>query len=226
MNNDSQMKVYAEFIQENNISYRKNTLLQFGNSTDLIGSAVLMNPGSASPNNNKFDINIIKIFYKKTHNADLESQNLWHCFTSDPTIKQLEKIFNGWYIKDKPIELNGIIQLFNCFYFKDQNLTNAAKQFLQEPKYLFNESSLFSNKPVYFGWGDEGKNGVFRDIAKKIFSEYNHEYTPIYNTVFEENCFYYPKTINMLYKKDENVKKFLKDFHGLISNKYKAKNGI
>lgn len=41
------MKVYAEYFEEDGLLYRRNTLLQFGDSWDLIGSAVLANPGCA-----------------------------------------------------------------------------------------------------------------------------------------------------------------------------------
>ena len=43
------MKVYAEFIEENGILFRTKTLLQYGDSWDLIGSIVMKNPGSAKP---------------------------------------------------------------------------------------------------------------------------------------------------------------------------------
>jgi hypothetical protein len=46
MNN---MKVYAKYYSPDmhGFSYRKSTLLQFGDSWELIGSAVLINPGSS-----------------------------------------------------------------------------------------------------------------------------------------------------------------------------------
>ena len=210
------MKVYAEFIQENNISYRRKTLLQFGESINLIGSAVLMNPGSAKPKSKNINIDIIKNFYKENHNNKIELKDSWYSFSNDSTMNFLEKIFNGWYV-DKYFKLNGIIQLFNCFYYRDQNLQNARRQFSQNSKYLFKESIFFKDKPVYFGWGKEGKSGVFRDIAQEIFSEYNHEFTPIYNKDFSENNYYHPIYVNCNYSKDELLKKFINDFRKLIS---------
>ena len=209
------MKVFAELIEENSVSYRRKTLLQFGESTNLIGSIVLMNPGSANPNDRMFNMNIINEFYQKNHDINFNVNSLWRSFDCDATMKQIEKIFNGGYL-NKHIELNGIIQLFNCFYFKDPNLENARNQFSPISKYLFNEFDLFINKPVYFGWGNEGKDGVFKDIAIKIFSEYNHQYTPIYNLNFEKNSFYYPKTINIHSKTDNKIKILLEDFYKLI----------
>ena len=44
------MKVYAEFINDESLIFRTRTLLQFGDSWDLIGSIVMKNPGSAKRN--------------------------------------------------------------------------------------------------------------------------------------------------------------------------------
>ena len=43
------MKVYAEFIDDNGLLFRTKTLLQFGDSWDLIGSIVMKKTGSAKP---------------------------------------------------------------------------------------------------------------------------------------------------------------------------------
>ena len=43
------MKIYAEFIDDNGLLFRTKTLLQYGDSWDLIGSIVMKNPGSAKP---------------------------------------------------------------------------------------------------------------------------------------------------------------------------------
>jgi len=209
------MTVYAEYFEKDNI--RRKTLLQFGNSTEFIGSAVLTNPGSASPIKNDFDKNIITKFYKKVHKIDMETKD-WYLFDDDPTMRWLEKIFNGWYINEnnKTIELNGIIQLFNCFYYMDPNRKNAIMQFINKPEFVFNESQYFLDKPVYFGWGKLNKNIEIEKIARNIFTINNRKYTLIYNDGFENNSFYHPKYINCSYKTKENVKNILKSFHQLI----------
>jgi len=210
------MKVFAEYIQKNNRKYRKKTLLQFGDSINLIGSAVLVNPGSAIPiKNNNFNVKVIREFYSEIHKIRIENMDIWYQFTTDVTMRYLEKIFNGWYI-GKNKELNGIIQLFNCSYYKEQNLNDAIRQFSKDSAYLFNEGKLFKEKPVYFGWGNEGKSGVFKEIAEDIFSKYlTINVTHIYNPVFLDNCFYHPRTINIHYKENE-VKIFLKKFYKLM----------
>ena len=144
----------------------------------------------------------------------------WYLFNDDPTMRWLERIFNGWYINENNeiIELNGIIQLFNCFYYMAPNRKNAIRQFTYNSKYVFNESSYFLDKPVYFGWGNLDSNVELRKIAKKIFTDYNREYTTIYNDGFENNKFYHPRYINCSYKKNEEVKRILRAFHKLIAN--------
>jgi len=210
------MKVYAEY-RNNNL--RKKTLLQFGESIELIGSAVLMNPGSAEPKEECFDINIIHEFYKKLKLDINIIKNDWKIFYSDDGMKQVEKIFNGYYIKNEIIRLNGIIQLFNCFYYMNADRNIAKKEFSilsDKPEYIFDESKMFSNKPVYFGWGVEGLKGKYRNIAEKIFNEYNCEYKNIYEPDFDKNEFYHPAYINKYYRKNEGVKNILYKFYGLL----------
>ncbi|MCL2186688.1 MAG: hypothetical protein FWB86_12685 [Treponema sp.] len=215
------MKVYAEYCQQDNI--RRKTLLQFGNSIELIGSAVLLNPGGAAPSNNDFDKNIITEFYKKVHKIDIETEN-WCLFNNDPTMRCLERIFNGWYVNENnktnenniTIELNGIIQLFNCFYYMDQDRANAIRHFINERKFVFDESQYFLNKPVYFGWGDLDDNDLLNKIARKIFTDYNRKFTPIYNDTFENNNFYHPLYVNRSFRRNENVKRILENFHKLF----------
>lgn len=43
------MKVYARYFTENGLNFRLDTVLQFGNNWDIVGAAVLINPGSAKP---------------------------------------------------------------------------------------------------------------------------------------------------------------------------------
>jgi len=206
------MRVYAEYLKKENV--RIKTLLQFGDGTDLIGSAVLANPGSAAPISDNFDKTIIAKFYEKTHNIEMKLCN-WCLFDRDPTMKWLEKIFNGWYV-NKTIELNGIIQLFNCFYDMDPNRENAIMQFSCKSKYVFNESQYFLNKPVFFGWGDLNKNAELKEFARKIFVDYNCKDNPVYRDGFDNNKFYHPKYIHFSYKRDEEVKRILEEFHKLV----------
>ena len=40
------MKVYARYFSEDGLNFRRDTILRFGDSWDVIGAAVLINPGS------------------------------------------------------------------------------------------------------------------------------------------------------------------------------------
>lgn len=209
------MKVFAEFLEENGKTYRKKTLLQFGDSTDLIGSAVLMNPGSATYRSEPCDINVIKEFYLKEHGMSISDS--WFNCTADPTMKFLEKIFNGSYTTGQSKELKGIVQLFNCFYYRDANLENAIANFnSDDSKYIFNEQELFLDKPVYFGWGNVGKYGVLQKIASRIFNDYDKSQTPIYNENFNQNCFYHPGYVNRSYSRNPKTKTITQEFFKLI----------
>ena len=48
----------------------------------------------------------------------------------------VEKIFNGGYV-ERNIELNGIVQLFNTFNIKNQNLQKAVVQIGVNSNILF-----------------------------------------------------------------------------------------
>jgi len=209
------MKVYAEYFSESNGNeYRKKTLLHFGQSTNLIGSAVLMNPGSAKPSGAP-DSEFIKLFYERNHEIKhLDTVN-WKTFNPDSTMVQLEKIFSGWYLGEK-YELNGVIQLFNCFYFKNQNFGEAIKNYTKESNYNFNEFQFFLDKPVYFGWGEPGKYGDLRTIATEIFKNYELKKTPIYDPNFDKNSFYHPGYVNRSYSRMAKTQRILRDFYNLI----------
>lgn len=209
------MKVYAEFIKEDEKVYRKKTLLHFGDSTDLIGSAILINPGQSTPIIEKnLNNDFVKKFYVENHNINEKIEN-WHLASIDSTMGQLKKIFDGWYIGQNK-ELNGVIQLFNCFYYKDQNLEKALSNFSKDSKFVFNEHELLKNKPVYFGWGIVGKDGLLNVIAKQIFETYDHTVTPIYEKEFEKNCFYHPGYINRSYSRNLKTQKLTRDFFNLF----------
>lgn len=210
------MRVYAEyFINNNGKEYRKKTLLHFGNSTNLIGSAVLINPGSAKPIGDP-DSEFIKSFYDENHHIKNIDTNIWKAFSPDSTMGQLEKIFNGWYLGESS-ELNGVIQLFNCFYFKNQNLGEAIINYNAESEFNFNESQFFIDKPVYFGWGGAGKYDNLKPIAIEIFTKYDQNKTPIYDSKFENNCFYHPGYVNRSYSRSDRTQKLMRDFFSLIN---------
>ncbi|SKB91308.1 hypothetical protein SAMN05660477_01797 [Soonwooa buanensis] len=212
------MDVFAEFVKKDGVEYRQKTLLKFGESSQLIGSIVLMNPGSAKPTNKLINNDFVADFYESTHQYKLENPSEWHRFSVDQTMLRIERIFNGWYLGLEK-QLDGVIQLFNCYYFRDPNLENAIKNFRNSDncsQFVFNEINFFSEKPVYFGWGNEGKNGAFKCVAERIFANYDKSLTPIYNDNFDDNCFYHPSYINRSYKRNLASQDILTKFHNIV----------
>ena len=194
------MKVYAEYLIENNMSFRMNTILQFGNSWELIGNIVLANPGSAEATDKLDDESIMNLnnFYKRYKcNQRFESKN-WHEFAPDQTMYRIEKIFGGGYIGEKK-ELNGVIQLFNTFNIKNQYLEEAIGQIDLDSNLLFSIGieKYFHDKPTYFGFSKSILNNkILKSIAKDIFDNSTIKVKELYNNTFEENSFYHPSYIN------------------------------
>lgn len=213
------MKVYARYIQDNGLEYRFDTLLQFGESWELIGNVVLANPGSSSPlkNIDKTGSEEITRFFNEYRKGEQIDSSEWFMFSLDSTMQQIEKIFNGFYINDETKELNGVIQLFNCFNLKNQNLENAVFQLenihrddVLTPAEI---TQFFGNRPVYFGFSQSVlrcKN--LQEVARSIFEKTPEELKTIYDEDFNKNKFYHPRYINCSYTRNERTKKIMKDF--------------
>ncbi len=210
------MKVYARYFTENNINYRRNTLLQFGNCWNLIGSIILINPGSAKPiSENKLDDSVLTEISKLT---GLNRPDDWREFNSDPTMGWINRIFNNSYINEGK-QLNGVIQLFNLFNLRDADLSSALKTYKESDSiHLFStddDIKQCGDKPVYFGWGNTGKSKdvnfkILRQKAEYIFDclKSNNRYLL---PEFDENSFYHPRYIQMSSKRP-NVQALLNNF--------------
>ena len=196
------MKVFAEYF-EGGCRYRRNTILQFGNSWDLIGNAVLANPGSAKPKNNASNeaLSLISTFYGKYRVGDNFKSDNWYEFSPDSTMRFVEKIFNGWYV-GKSIEISGVIQLFNTFNIINKNLNEAVSQIENKSDLLFSCSiyKYFNDKPTYFGFSKKVLDKkVLRPIAMNIFNNSSDVVRHFYNKDFSKNLFYHPMYINQAY---------------------------
>lgn len=215
------MKVFAEFIEENGITYRKTTLLQFGESWELIGSAVLKNPGSSKPLNS-----ISNESFRHIENLypyiKLEKSN-WFDFSVDSTMRFLEKIFNGSYIENEHSrELNGVIQLFNLFYINDPDIKSANEKFKRNTsKHLIIDADstikMFNENPVFLGWKSEYKQDEKRKVqAEKIF-DYVSKFKYMYlNPLMNDNKFYHPIYANRASKSNKDLKDTLNKFNELF----------
>lgn len=205
------MKVYAEYFEENGLLYRRNTLLQFGDSWDLVGNVVLANPGSAEPISAASNLVLSSLsgFYKKWREGEKIQPKNWHDFSPDSTMRFVEKIFNGWYV-DKNIELNGVIQLFNTFNIKNKDLQEAVAHIDVKSDLLFSYEvyKYFNDKPTYFGFSNEVLgNEILRNVAINIFENSSEIVRSIYDDNFDKNSFYHPMYINRVHGQ-ENFKNY------------------
>lgn len=216
------MKVYARYFEENGLEFRRDTILQFGNRWDLIGSIILINPGSATPLNTSIQPDALMKLLSISQTSDSES---WKEFSIDPTMRQIDKLFRGQYIGyDRP--LNGVIQLFNLFNLRNQNLSQALELFKSISNFnivsIENDIKKIGKKPVYLGWGSSGKNEL-RNIAKKVFEILPKQ--PYLYDRFEDNSFYHPQYLQRSYKTNGISVKILHDFYNQ-NKEYKRDGAI
>ena len=200
------MRVYAEYFEDMGLTFRKNTLLQIGDGWDLIGNAVLANPGSSEPigvPTNEEVASISRFYEKHREPGDFIPRN-WYEFSGDSTMRCLEKIFNGWYF-GKSISLNGVIQLFNTFNVRDQNLSQAANTIKIDSDHTFsyNVYKYFYNRPTYFGFGNEVlTKRCLREAAEFVFTHAREKERRPYYEKFGENPFYHPMYVNRAHRQD------------------------
>ena len=115
------MKVYAHYLwsERDKFQYRWRTLLQFGNSWNVIGSVVMKNPGSAKPQNevnNEETLRQLSCFDQRPYP--------WYVFSVDNTMRLIERLFT---IKNGGNSLNGVMQIFNLFNIRNADLEQALK---------------------------------------------------------------------------------------------------
>lgn len=212
------MNVYAKLIKDENLNleFRRNTILQFGDSWDVIGNVILINPGSANPKSSieEAEIERISSVFKEKVN-----RNEWFKFNPDSTMRQIEKLFNGGYFKANPHQeypykkLNGVIRLFNLFNLKDANLEQALiKVEGCETENMFTLSEdieLIGDEPLYVGWGKVGlgQRGYNKNTREMLYAYANKAFDQIkeknkgnyLDDNFHNNSFYHPGFINRSY---------------------------
>ncbi|MCS0334768.1 hypothetical protein ND981_17725, partial [Vibrio diabolicus] len=205
------MRVFAEYYLDDGLQFRRNTLLQFGTSWDLIGNIVLANPGSAEPISevNNTSLCSIEAFYGKYRSGEQFVHSNWQEFSLDPTMVFIEKLFKGEYVGESQ-NLNGVIQLFNTFNIKNQNLDEAVQQIRTDSKLIFSFGieKYFHDCPTYFGFSNAVLNNPkLRIVAEQIFENSSEKVKKPYDSKFSNNKFYHPMYINKAYKQ-AHFKKF------------------
>ena len=214
------MKVYAHYASpkthpEIKNEYRWRTLLQFGTSWEVIGSIVMVNPGSSRPVSKDIDEETL------CHLRSFSSECDWFVFSVDNTMQHIENLFRAYYeTQSGNSNLNGVIQIFNLMNIREPNMGRALEKIQEETSSFSKTVDKDITKliaPVYLGWG-KSMNGhpCFREDQEKLFQVvYNDMNGKYLHANFNENLFYHPRYM-MGRGKNRSMSKKL--FHAFCQN--------
>ena len=212
------MKVYTHFylMDENTaIGFRWRTLLQYGNSWEVIGSVVMKNPGGA-----KFKYSTHQAIddaetLRQLQHFD-ESKDEWYEFGSDTTIDCVGDLFAFYYDLPRRENLNGVIQIFNLFYIKETDLSKAlVHSETTSNTFRFADEENMTNydiehlvPPVYLGFGNLAWHKRYSKKAELFFNAAINKCGMKYlDPIFQRNNFTHPLYL-MRYAK--NNSKYIK----------------
>lgn len=185
------MKVFTHYTKiTEQEEFRWRTLLQFGESWDIIGSVVMKNPGSAAVSRAVTDPETLQALQGFDGNTSKET---WFEFTPDQTMYCIRDLFREYYSANTHKDLNGVIQIFNLFYIREPNLECALQKAAQfGSKDLTDYDVTHLVPPIYLGFSDLGKYGSYQDTARKFFEAAKAQGMRCYHENFLKNKFYHP----------------------------------
>lgn len=187
------MKVYTHYKETSGrgqtIGIRFNTLLQFGDSWNVLGSVVMKNPGSANFKDKGRTAVSDPSILSHLEQFDNYPGNAWFEFNADTTMQCIQELFSV-----QPGELNGVILIFNLMYVRTPDVQEAIDLF-NDVRFEDNDISTireYAKLPIYLGWGNLGNDIRLTDKAHSIFSIAlpENEYL---KPAFEDNSFYHPQ---------------------------------
>ncbi len=168
------MKVYTHYYNYKEEAFRWRTLLQFGQSWDIIGSVIMKNPGTAAPKWQVTDIELINNLLKFE-----DSHDYWYEFSADSSMNCVAELFAFYYGRNNTDQLSGVIQLFNLFYVREGNLFNALKKDKEtSTTFKFDTEEDILNydinhlvMPIYLGFADLAYHSKYRFRAERFFNK-------------------------------------------------------
>ena len=127
--------------------YRDGTILQYGDSWNLLENIILLNPGSAVPMNDK----PMNVYLKERYSYFIDG-GIFYEFSIDPLMHSLVALFKKKYPK------GGVIRIYNLFNLKNPNSGNALENFAKigTNKYMMTPIKTvdFHNVPVIIATGE------------------------------------------------------------------------
>lgn len=172
------MRVFTHFHEMDlpngrTVGVRWRTILQFGESWDVIGNVVMKNPGSARVRKGETS-SITDIFLnQELHEFDESDTNPWFEFQPDATMHSIKDLFAMHY-NMLASDLNGVIQIFNLFYIKNPDLNTAIGDD-EDARFEICTRDLHhldqhKMKPTYLGWGDLWATKRYTEKAQVMFN--------------------------------------------------------
>lgn len=206
------MRIFAQYVNLGTQEIRNNTILQFGNSWNLIANVVMFSPGKsllAYEVNEKDKINLKKYFLEfGDRKIDIKD---FYEFKKNQTMDCIQKMFSGFYIK-KSRNLSGVINIFNLFDMKNFMEEKNNLAFISDIK-----NSYFCDKVVYFGFGNKIKSDKKAlKLAEQIYNQTSKKSKILYKRDFFSEKFYHPLYINRAYSFNENIQFMLKRLDEII----------
>ena len=126
--------------------YRNGTILQYGDSWNLLENIILLNPGSSTPLSNK-----LMNEYLKGHYSYFVNDGDYYEFSIDPLMRSLITLFEMKYPK------GGVIRIYNLFNLKNSHSNSALEAFAKIGinDYMVTPSTTldFYGKPVIIATG-------------------------------------------------------------------------
>lgn len=159
------MRCFARWAKDENakVFFRDQTILQFGNSWDLLASFVLLNPGSSTPLSTVDQTELLRSQCLPYFVEPNEGERYVE-FSIDRLMSDVLKIFSAEYLG------GGTIRLYNLFNLKNQDSGEAVEQFLanrSHPKMFAADTEVkYCDAPVVVASG--GNSQKNKDLRNEL----------------------------------------------------------
>lgn len=160
------MKCFARWHEDNQagVCFRDQTILQFGETWNLIASLVLLNPGSAAPQAEPRTEELRHM--ELPYFIEPSAGEHYYEFHLDPLMRNVLKEFSG-------IFTSGVVKIYNAFNLKNQDSGAALSELdaISGHPRLFDDmrNIRFLSAPVIFG---PGKSAASHPLLREQLKRY------------------------------------------------------
>jgi len=162
------MQCFARWYkdEESGLCFRDQTILQFGNSWDLLANVILLNPGSAVPND--MEQQDKRLASKALPYFISPKDGHYYNFTIDRLMRDVIQLYKQSYA-------GGVIKIYNLFNLKSQHSGQAIKQFKSHSNHAhmltMQEDVCYGKKPVIIATGGNAfADAILTTELKKYIS--------------------------------------------------------